>query len=63
MEHKVRREDKDCNMRQQRLLMEQVMEDDNENDEALLRRQMNKCIQQKQDKSILLQKIRLRFII
>ena len=50
-------------MRQQRLLMEQVMEDDDENDEALLRRQMNKCIQQKQDKSILLQKIRLRFII
>ena len=43
--------------------MEQVMEDDDENDEALLRRQMNKCIQQKQDKSILLQKIRLRFII
>ena len=61
MEHKVRREDKDCNMRQQRLLMEQ--EDDGENDEALLRRQMNKCIQQKQDKSILLQKIILRFII
>ena len=63
MNHKGRTEKNDFNKRQQRLLMEQLMEENEENDEELIRRQLTQCIKQKQDQIIQLQQIRIRYII
>ena len=50
----------ECKNRQERKLMEQLMDDTGDNEDILHQRQMKMVLQQKEEKSIKLQQIKLR---